>query len=107
MAIDGGGAYNVLPIGEDGRLGRVSGILKETGSGPNAEHQDAAHPQMVMFDTTGRHVLSADMGSDRLSVFTLGADGFAVRDSSVVEAGSGPRQMAMHPMGICCSSSTS
>jgi 6-phosphogluconolactonase (cycloisomerase 2 family) len=54
---------------------------------------------MVMFDTTGRHVLSADMGSDRLSVFTLGADGFAVRDSSAVEAGSGPRQMAIHPKG--------
>ena len=33
VAIDGGGAYNMLPIGEDGRLGRVSGILKETGSG--------------------------------------------------------------------------
>ena len=99
VAIDGGGAYNVLPIGEGGRLERVSGIVKETGSGPNQEHQDAAHPQMVMFDTTGRHVLSADMGSDRVSVFTLGADGFAVRDSSVVEAGSGPRQMAMHPNG--------
>ena len=32
VAVHGGGAYNVLPIGEDGRLGRVSGILKEIGS---------------------------------------------------------------------------
>ena len=99
VAIDGGGAYNVLPIAEDGRLGRVSGILKETGSGPNTEHQDAAHPQMVMFDTTGQHVLSADMGSDRLNVFTLGVDGIVVRDSSTTDAGSGPRQIAMHPEG--------
>ena len=99
VAIDGGGAYNVLPIGEDGRLGRVTGILKETGSGPNQEHQDAAHPQMVMFDRTGRHVLSADMGSDRISVFTPGADGLVPHNSSVTEAGSGPRQMAMHPDG--------
>jgi 6-phosphogluconolactonase len=99
IAIDGGGAYNVLPVGKDGRLERVSGILKETGSGPNQEHQDAAHPQMVMFDTTGRHVLSADMGSDRLSVFQLGVDGPVVHDSIAAEAGSGPRQMAMHPSG--------
>jgi 6-phosphogluconolactonase len=99
VAIDGGGAYNVLPVGEDGRLGRVSGILKETGSGPNREHQDAAHPQMVMFDGTGQHVLSVDMGSDRVSVFKLGTEGFVAHHSSLMEAGAGPRQMAMHPEG--------
>ena len=99
VAIDGGGAYNVLPIGEDGRLQRVSGILKETGCGPNQEHQSSAHPQMVMFDTTGQHVLSADMGSDRLSVFEVGTDGLSVCDASTTEPGSGPRQMAMHPSG--------
>jgi 6-phosphogluconolactonase (cycloisomerase 2 family) len=54
---------------------------------------------MVMFDGTGRHVLGADMGSDRLTVFRLGADGLVVHDSTVTEAGSGPRQMAMHPEG--------
>lgn len=99
VAIDGGGAYNVLPIGEDGRLERVSGILKEIGSGPNQEHQESAHPQMVMFDTTGRHVLGADMGSDRINIFQHTVDGLAPRDSITTEAGSGPRQMAMHPSG--------
>src|SRR5882757_9137268 len=53
VAIHGGGAYNVLPIGADGHLERVAGILKETGSGPKSKHQDASHPQMLMFDTTG------------------------------------------------------
>src|SRR5579871_1934477 len=32
VALHGGGAYNVLPIGADGMLGKVSGILKEVGS---------------------------------------------------------------------------
>ena len=36
VAMHGGGAYNVVSVLEDGRLGRVSGILKETGSGPHA-----------------------------------------------------------------------
>ena len=50
-------------------MGAVSGILKETGSGPHDE-QRSAHPQMVVFDRAGR-VVSADLGSDRLSVLEL------------------------------------
>lgn len=98
VAVHGGGAYNVLPIGEDGRLGRVSGILKETGSGPDEEHQQAAHPQMVMFDKMGR-LLGADMGSDRLSVFALNGGKLSVAARSEAPAGSGPRQIELHPDG--------
>jgi 6-phosphogluconolactonase len=99
VAVHGGGAYNVLPIGPEGHLERVSGIAKETGSGPNQEHQEASHPQMVLFDTSGRHLLGADLGSDRLSVFTLDDGKLAVRNRSAVQPGSGPRHMALHPSG--------
>lgn len=98
VAVHGGGAYNVLPIDEDGSLGRVSGIVKETGSGSDQEHQQAAHPQMVMFDRMGR-LLSADMGSDRLSVFALDDCTLSVAARSAVRAGSGPRHMELHPGG--------
>jgi 6-phosphogluconolactonase (cycloisomerase 2 family) len=98
VAVHGGGAYNVLPIDEDGRVGRLSGILKETGSGPDEEHQQAAHPQMVMFDRTGR-LLGADMGSDRLSVFTMDDGRLSVAARCEARAGSGPRHMELHPSG--------
>ena len=98
VAVHGGGAYNMLPINEKGSLGRVSGILKETGSGPDEEHQQAAHPQMVMFDRMGR-LLGADMGSDRLSVFTLDNGRLSVMARSDARAGSGPRHMELHPSG--------
>ena len=98
VAVHGGGAYNVLPIDEDGRLGRVSGILKEIGSGPDVEHQQAAHPQMVMFDRMGR-LLSADMGSDRLNVFMLDDCALSVAARSAARAGSGPRHVELHPRG--------
>jgi 6-phosphogluconolactonase (cycloisomerase 2 family) len=88
----------MLPINENGSLGRVSGILKETGSGPDEEHQQAAHPQMVMFDRMGR-LLGADMGSDRLSVFTLDNGRLSVMARSDARAGSGPRHMELHPGG--------
>ncbi len=99
VAIDGGGAYNILPIGEDGRLGRVTGILKETGCGDCAERQEGAHPQMAVFDTTGRRALAVDQGTDRLTVLELQDGGLAVRQRYALDAGSGPRQIILHPEG--------
>ena len=99
VAVHGGGAYNLLPIREDGHLERVSGIIKEIGCGPDGEHQNAAHPQMVIFDRTGRRLLSADLGSDTLSVLTLTDNDLTITGRSNAEPGSGPRQMALHPSG--------
>jgi 6-phosphogluconolactonase len=97
VAVHGGGAYNVLPLGKDGSVGAVSGILKETGSGPHDE-QRSAHPQMVAFDRAGR-VVSADLGSDRLSVLKLCTARLSITGRYAAEAGDGPRQIAFHPDG--------
>ncbi|RTQ34987.1 6-phosphogluconolactonase [Variovorax gossypii] len=97
VALYGGGAYNVLPIGNDGALGKVSGIEKETGSGPDAERQESPHPHMVQFDASGRRVLATDLGSDRVNVFTLADGKLAPIGRAAVQAGSGPRHLALHP----------
>jgi 6-phosphogluconolactonase len=97
VAVHGGGAYNVLSLDEDGRLGRVSGILKEVGSGPHPL-QTAAHPAAVMFDREGR-VLTADGGSDRLNVLALSEGELRVLGRCEVSAGSGPGCMVLHPGG--------
>jgi 6-phosphogluconolactonase len=97
VAVHGGGAYNVLPLRKDGSVGGVSGILKETGSGPHDE-QRSAHPQMVVFDRAGRMV-SADLGSDRLSVLKLDTAGLSIAGRYAAQAGDGPRQIAFHPDG--------
>lgn len=99
VAVHGGGAWNVLPISPDGALGRVSGILKEASSGPDRENQETSHPQMLAFDTTGRHLLGTDLGSDRLSVFTLESDKLNLHDRISVQSGNGPRHLAFHPSG--------
>jgi 6-phosphogluconolactonase len=99
VAVHGGGAYNVLPINVDGGLDKVSGILKETGSGPDREHQGAAHPQRVMFDAAGRHLLGTDLGSDRLSVFTLTEGQMSPIQRTAATPGSGPQSLAIHPSG--------
>ncbi len=97
VAVHGGGAYNVLSLHEDGRLGNVSGIFKETGSGPHVL-QSAAHPSAVIFDAAGR-VLTADEGSDKLSVFSLSNGQLTPAGRREVPAGSGPRSIVLHPDG--------
>jgi 6-phosphogluconolactonase len=101
VAVHGGGAYNLLAIHADGSLGRVCGIVKETGCGPVAEHQEVAHPQATVFDTTGRRVIAADLGSDRLSVLSLSDENaeLAVLARHSMPAASGPRHLALHPAG--------
>lgn len=97
VALYGGGAYNVLPIGTDGRLGKVSGIEKETGSGPDAQRQESPHPHMVLFDGAGQRVIATDLGTDRINVFTLADGKLAVLGRTAVAPGSGPRHLALHP----------
>jgi 6-phosphogluconolactonase (cycloisomerase 2 family) len=97
VAVHGGGAYNVLPLEKDGSVGPVSGILKETGSGPH-DWQRSAHPQMVVFDRAGR-LVTADLGSDRLSVMSLDAARLNVLGRYSARAGDGPSQIGFHPDG--------
>jgi 6-phosphogluconolactonase len=97
VAIHGGGAYNVVSIETDGRLGRVTGILKEVGSGPHPL-QAAAHPSAVVFDRQGR-LLTADMGADKLSALALSDGELCVISRCEVRAGSGPGGIAFHPDG--------
>lgn len=97
VALYGGGAYNVLPIEADGKLGKVSGIEKETGSGPDAQRQESPHPHMVQFDASGQYLLATDLGTDRINVFTLADGKLALQGRTAVSPGSGPRHLALHP----------
>jgi 6-phosphogluconolactonase (cycloisomerase 2 family) len=95
VAIHGGGAYNLLALEKDGRLGRVTAILKEIGSGPHPL-QASAHPSAVIFGLEGQ-VLTADQGADRLSVLALNDGELTVSGRCELAAGSGPGCMALHP----------
>jgi 6-phosphogluconolactonase (cycloisomerase 2 family) len=53
---------------------------------------------MVVFDRAGR-VVTADLGSDRLSVLRLDAAQLSRMGRCAVQAGDGPRQVAFHPDG--------
>ena len=99
VAAYGGGIYNLIAIAQEGSLGQVSSIFKDAGCGPHAQLQASAHPHTLFFDALGRHLLSSDFGSDRLSVFALEDGRLSRRMQRSTGEGSGPGNCVLHPSG--------
>jgi 6-phosphogluconolactonase len=94
-----GGDFVVLPIETDGRLGPVSGEVKDTGSGPNEKRQEAPHPHSVVFDPGGHFIAAADLGIDKVQIFRLADGGLARVSEAAVAPGAGPRHIAFELSG--------
>jgi 6-phosphogluconolactonase len=94
-----GGNFVVLPIGVDGRLGPVSGEVKDSGSGPNNERQEAPHPHGVVFDPAGHFIATADLGIDKVQIFRLTEGGLARVSEASVAPGAGPRHVVFDHIG--------
>jgi 6-phosphogluconolactonase len=89
-----GGDFVVLPIEDDGRLGPVSGRVKDIGSGPNEKRQEAPHPHSLVFDPGGHFIAAADLGTDKVQIFRLSDGGLARVSEAAVAPGAGPRHIA-------------
>lgn len=97
----GGANFAVASILKDGQLGAISDVHTNTGSGPNAQRQEAPHPHCVKFDRTGRHIAAADLGIDKVQLFQLATSTgkLSLVDEAPVTQGAGPRHLAFHPNG--------
>jgi 6-phosphogluconolactonase len=89
-----GGDFVVLPIEAEGRLGTASGVLKDAGSGPNKDRQEAPHPHSVVFDPAGRFIAAADLGIDKVQTFRLTNGGLERVSEASAAPGAGPRHVA-------------
>jgi 6-phosphogluconolactonase len=90
----GNGTVTVHPIGVDGRLGPASCVIQHEGSSAH-ERQDGPHAHMILASPDGRFVLAADLGIDKLMVYTLSDEGVLAPHGEIACApGSGPRQFA-------------
>jgi 6-phosphogluconolactonase (cycloisomerase 2 family) len=101
----GGGTVSAIPIMADGRLGAVSSVLVEQGSGPH-RRQSSPHPHGAAMDPTGQYALVADLGADRIFVHRFDRATRALlydrpdqQLDFVAWPGSGPRHIAFHPNG--------
>jgi 6-phosphogluconolactonase (cycloisomerase 2 family) len=110
-----GGSVAVLPILADGRLGEASDVKVDAGAvGPtratNAppgsfaiSGHDRTHAHMIEADRSGRFVLHADLGLDRIVVWRFDDQRGTLTPndppSVALPAGDGPRHLRFHPNG--------
>ncbi|MCK6580706.1 MAG: lactonase family protein [Anaerolineae bacterium] len=98
-----GSGLTVLPIRADGGLGEAACIVRQQGRSVHPERQDAPHAHSITFDPSGRWVIAADLGLDRLLIYRLDeATGQLVPNDppwAEAEPGAGPRHVVFHPDG--------
>ncbi len=110
-----GGSVAVLPILADGRLGDPADVKNDVGKiGPtratNAppgsfafSGHDRTHAHMIQADPSGRFVLHADLGLDRIFVWNFdertGALSANEPPAVALPPGDGPRHFHFHPNG--------
>ena len=82
----------------DGSLapGRISAA--QSGTGPNAARQERSHPHSVT-EIAPNLLLVADLGTDRLTVYSLEDEQFEKISETATRPGAGPRHVALHPSG--------
>jgi 6-phosphogluconolactonase len=95
------GTVSALPLAADGSLAAPVSIREEFGSGPNPLRQRNAQSHCVVVDLSGRYVLVADLGADRIFIYRFNS---STRDLHLLRTqplppGSGPRHMVFHPNG--------
>src|SRR5262245_42265798 len=96
------GSVAVLPIMPDGSLKDQHQLVQLPGEpGPHKVEQASSHPHDVVFDPSGRFVLIADKGLDRVFVFRFDANSGQLTPTEVgsvkTRPGAGPRHLAFHP----------
>lgn len=110
-----GGSFAVLPIAPDGRLQAASDVVRESGqtgpihavSAPEGSFaisgHDRPHGHMIQSDPAGRFVFGADLGLDRINIwsFDLQSGKLTPNSPESVPApeGDGPRHFVFHPNG--------
>ena len=94
----GPGTVVVVPFDADGKLGEMSQSIQHTGSGPNAERQEAPHPHSINPLPGGAYALACDLGNDGLYMYPIQSDqtlGEPIKQTAT--PGNGPRHLALHP----------
>jgi 6-phosphogluconolactonase len=110
-----GGSVAVLPILPDGRLGAASDVKTAAGKiGPTRatsappgsfaiSGHDRTHAHMIQADPSGRFVLHADLGLDKIFVWTFDAQKGVLTAGNppavALPPGDGPRHFHFHPRG--------
>lgn len=97
------GSTVVIPIEEDGSLGKPSCFLQHKGTGPNPIRQEGPHAHQVMPDREEKRVFVPDLGADKIIAYDVDWKmGYLCPNeaaSASVTAGEGPRHCVFNKAG--------
>jgi 6-phosphogluconolactonase len=99
----GSGSVSSFPVNEDGSLGAPAGVRQHEGSGPDKGRQEGPHAHSINPSPDGRFAFAADLGVDKLMIYTIDPTTKrldpAPASFAKVAPGAGPRHFAFHPNG--------
>lgn len=98
-----GGNVSVLPIQNDGRLGKATDLVQHKGSGANPQRQESAHAHSIILDRANRYAFAADLGTDKIMIYSFDTKQGKLRPNAQpwfqTKPGAGPRHFTFHPDG--------
>ena len=97
VACYGDGTVDVHPIAPNGTLGKTGQSLRGVGKGSRI-NQDGPHAHALL-QVDAHTVLTTDLGTDDVYIHTLTGDLLSRTGSVRFPAGSGPRDLLLHPSG--------
>lgn len=94
------GSVAVHPIGQDGKLGARTGLVRHS-SPPPGPGQDGPHAHEIITTPDGRFVLAVDLGNDTVYTYRLDQTAGTLHQVSfaALRPGAGPRSLTFHPGG--------
>ncbi|MFK8112993.1 MAG: lactonase family protein [Rubripirellula sp.] len=97
-----GGSVIVLPIQQDGSLGKQSSFIQHLGKG-TTPRQSSPHAHSINLSNDNRFAFAADLGLDKVLIYRFDADQGTLTPNqpgfAKLEPASGPRHFSVHPNG--------
>lgn len=95
MANYSGGNIGYVSIDQTGEMSALQDVAQHYGQGPT-ERQTKSHAHSIWF-LDDEHAVAVDLGLDQLMFYHLMENRLHKTDSLMLEVGSGPRHLALHP----------
>lgn len=98
------GNVTSFPVKGDGSLGESVSFFQHSGSSVDPQRQKGPNAHCFVVSPDGRHALAADLGIDKVMIYTLDAATAKLAPNAVqafakLTPGSGPRHLTFHPNG--------
>ncbi len=97
----GAGSIAAYPTQADGSLGAPTAAVQHRGMSVNRQRQEAPHAHSINVDPTGKYVVAADLGLDKVLIYRYDRSKGTLEPNDPAFAplapGSGPRHFAFHP----------